>query len=76
MSAKTTSFRMRPVSDRVVDIEKEISGVKSLFHINQFELDVMKTLKDLTHGSVKQRAVLASIEIKVFGHTREDASIN
>jgi len=72
----TTSYQARPLKDRVLAIEKEISGVKSLYSINQFELDVMKTLKDLTHGSVKQRAVLASIEIKVFGHTREDASIN
>lgn len=58
-------------ADRIADIEKEISGVKSLYNINQFELDVMATLKKQKFGSVKQQAVLAGIEIKVFGYDRE-----
>lgn len=58
-------------AERIADIEKEISGVKSLYNINQFELDVMATLKKQRFGSPKQQKILAQIEVKVFGYDRE-----
>ena len=57
-------------AERIEDIEKEIRGVKGLFNITQFELNVMATLKNQHHGSDKQERILAQIEIKVFGYSK------
>lgn len=53
--------------ERVEQIEAEISGVKSLYNITQFDLDVLNTLKKQRHGGAKQLKILAQIEVKVFG---------
>ncbi len=58
-------------AERIEEIEQEISGVKSQYNITQFELDVMNSLKKLHFGSAKQNAILARIEIKVFGYSKE-----
>lgn len=56
--------------ERIKDIEKKIRGVKGIFNITQFELNVMATLKKQHHGSDKQERILSKIEIKVFGYSK------
>lgn len=58
------------VSERVADIHKEISGVKSQYNITDFELKVLRSLENINVGSHKQRVILADIEKKVFGESR------
>ena len=57
--------------ERIEQIDAEISGVKSQYNINQFELDVLATLRKQRFGSAKQLNILAQIERKVFGRSFE-----
>lgn len=56
--------------ERISMIDEEIRGVKSQYNINQFELNVMDSMRNLSVGSAKQLKILEQIEIKVFGRSR------
>lgn len=57
------------IQERIQRILKEIKGVKAQYNITQWELDFMNDLvqRDIAFGSLKQNAVIAGIEAKVFG---------
>ena len=55
------------ISDRVERINKEISGVASMFNVTSWEKDFIKSVHGRQSLSDKQESVLAKIEAKVFG---------
>lgn len=65
---------IRLTRDRIADIQKEISGVTSLYGITAWEKNFLNDLKDHERGSANQMKVLARIEEKVFGRVRELAA--
>jgi len=73
--SETKSIRLRPQSERLDAIDAEISGVKSQYGITAFDLALMRTLRGQSFRSPKQEVFLSAIEIKVFGHSREDADV-
>lgn len=67
-----TSRVLPTLQQRLDAIEKETSGVASMYGITSWEKEFMKSLRPLKFGSDKQNAVLGRIEIKVFGKDRSD----
>lgn len=58
--------------ERIDDIEAQIKDVPyQNFNITEFEMKVLGTLKKQNHGSHKQELILAGIERKIFGRSKE-----
>lgn len=55
------------ISDRVERINKEISGVASMFNVTSWEKEFLKSIQGRPTLSDKQESVLVKIEEKVFG---------
>lgn len=69
-----TASPIRSTRDRIADIQKEISGVTSLYGITAWEKNFLTELADYDRGSINQMRCLARIEEKVFGRVRELAA--
>jgi len=59
------------LQERLEQLDKEIVGVKHQYEINQFELNVLASLRKLTCGSHKQLKILGQVETKVFGKSMD-----
>lgn len=68
-----TSQVIPALQQRIKRIQDEIRGVVSQYDVTQWELTFMRDLQErgIKFGSEKQHAVLAKIEIKVFGEAAE-----
>lgn len=55
------------IDERIDCINKEISGVASMFNVTSWEKEFLKSIEGRSSLSDKQESVLAKIEEKVFG---------
>jgi hypothetical protein len=62
-------FILPTIKQRVAAIRKETDGVRSQSGITQWDLNFLNNIEGLDLASHKQRAILAKIEVKVFGES-------
>lgn len=58
---------MTTIAQRVERIQKEISGVRALYGVNQSDEAFLDNIKWLGHLSPRQERYLADLEVRVFG---------
>lgn len=67
---------MKPVNERIKEIEDVVKTDLKKFNVSDFEIKIYNTLKKQGYGSLKQLDVLDNIETKVLGFVNEEKQLN